>query len=132
MKYVEADFTLELKEKIKKTEVSLKELTEKLLEKNKAIFATRGLSLDADFDRKGDNPFEPGYNSSISFGVLDEKGDLLDLHLIRIWECERIFLGMPISKKIPGSKVIGEFLDESINDIRIELKEYLQEQLEQS
>jgi hypothetical protein len=47
------------------------------------------------------------------------------LHIIKIWECDRYFLGLPISKNIPGSKIIGELLDESLVEVKAELKEYI-------
>ena len=49
--------------------------------------------------------------------------------MINLWECNRYFLGMPISKKNPGSKIVGELLDESFEDIKLELKEYIEEHL---
>src|SRR4051794_17480959 len=127
MKYVEKDFTLDLKEKIKNNEAAFKDLIEKLLNDYKPTFAKKGLNLDAGFDREGNDPFHPGYSSSISIGISDEGGDLTDLHIIKIWECDRYFLGIPISKNIPGSKIIGELLDESLSDIKLDLKEYIEE-----
>lgn len=129
MKYEEKDFTLEIKEKIKSIEAALNDLIEKLLDENKSVFIKRGLELEAGFDRHGLHPFHPGYSSSISIGISDENGELTDLHIIKIWECGRYFLGMPISKQIPGSKVVGELLDESIEDIKLELKDYFEEHL---
>ena len=32
---------------------------------------------------------------------------------------------MPISAKIPGSKIIGELLDETFEDAKLELNEYI-------
>jgi hypothetical protein len=130
LKYQQKDFTENLKIKIKSTEAELKEQIEKVLTENKSVFAKNNLELDADFDKEGDDPFKPGYRSSVAIGVLDKAdkiGELIDLHIIKIWECERTFLGMPISKNIPGSKIIGELLDESVEEIKEELKEYIKE-----
>lgn len=129
MRYVEKDFTLELKEKIKNIEAALKDLIEKLLVENETLFAKKGLHFDAGFDRVGHEPFQPGYNSSISIGISDESDELTELHIIRIWECDRYFLGMPISRKVPGSKIVGELLDESFEDLKLELKGFIEEQL---
>ncbi|MEH7236451.1 hypothetical protein [Bacillus sp. JJ1562] len=129
MKYQHTDFSVELKEKIKNTELALKEHIERLLEENKFIFAKKNLDLDAGFDQEGIDPFVPGYSSSISIGIADKSGELIDLHMINIWECERSLLGMPILKNIPGSKIIGELLDESMEEIKEELKEYIEEVL---
>lgn len=67
----------------------------------------------------------PGYSSSVSIAIAERNKELIDIHTIKIWECERTFLGMPISKKIPGSNIIGELLDESLEEIREELKGYI-------
>ncbi|MEO2076599.1 MAG: hypothetical protein ABGX20_14615 [Bacillus sp. (in: firmicutes)] len=130
MKYQQKDFTENLKIKIKSTEAELKEHIEKILTENKFVFAKNNLELDADFDKEGDDPFKPRYSSSVAIGVsdkTDKNGGLIDLHTIKIGECERTLLGMPISKNIPGSKIIGELLDESVEEIKEELKEYIKE-----
>ena len=129
MKYAEKNFTLDLLEKINNNEAALTDLMERLLMENKPVFAKKGLEFQAEFERKGNDPFNPGYNSSISIGICDENGNLLDLHMITIWECDRYFLGLPVSRKIPGSKLVGELLDESPKDIKAEWKEYIKEQL---
>lgn len=129
MKYPEKEFTNDLKNTIKRKEIKLKSLMEKLLDENKPAFIKKGLVLEASFDREGSDPFQPGYISSISFGITDENGELIDLHTIGIWECDRYFLGMHISSNIPGSKVVGELVDETVDSIRIELQEYISEQL---
>ncbi|MGD7007281.1 hypothetical protein [Metabacillus sp. 84] len=129
MKYAEKEFTLDLKEKIKNNEAALKHLIEKLLNENKSVFKKKGLDFDAGYDRLGNDPFHPGYSSSISIGISDENGEPTDLYNINIWECDRYFMGMPISMKIPGSRIAGELLDESYEDIEVELKGYIEEQL---
>ncbi|WP_404459816.1 hypothetical protein [Sutcliffiella horikoshii] len=129
MKYAEKHFTLELLEKINNNETALTDLMERLLVKNKPFFAKKGLDFHAEFERKGNDPFDPGYHSSISLAICDENDNLLDLNMITIWECDRYFLGLPVSKKIPGSKIAGELLDESPKDIKVELNEYINEQL---
>ncbi|WP_394139955.1 hypothetical protein [Cytobacillus oceanisediminis] len=128
MKFQQSDFTDELKEKIKDTELALKKHVEKLENENRSVFANKNLILDAGFDKGGSgNPFMPGYGSSVSIGIADENDELIDFHIMKIWECQRIFLGLPVSKKIPGSKVIGEFLDETYEEVKEELKEYVDE-----
>nr|WP_263323155.1 hypothetical protein [Neobacillus sp. Marseille-Q6967] len=127
MKYQQKDFTEELREDIKHTEHVLKEHIERLLSENRSVFAKKNLDFDAGFGKEGDDPFKPRYSSSISIGIADESSELIDLHIIKIWECERTLLGMPISKNVPGSKIIGELLDESVEEIKEELKEYIEE-----
>ncbi|MGM9923556.1 MAG: hypothetical protein ACI35R_04835 [Bacillus sp. (in: firmicutes)] len=129
MKYRQKDFTENVKIKIKNTEMALKELIEKMLEDNKAVFAKKNLELNADFFKEGDDYFKPSYSSSVAISILEKTGtnsEPIDIHVIKIWECERILLGMPISKNIPGSKVVGELLDESADEIKEELKEYIE------
>ncbi|WP_191561301.1 hypothetical protein [Metabacillus idriensis] len=131
MKYQQRDFTPVLLEKIKNTEVILKEYIEGLMRENKSIFAHKKLVFDAMFDNEGNDPFLPGYSSSVSIGIAQENEELLDLHIIKIWECDRYFLGMPISKKIPGCKIIGELLDETFEEVKEELKQYIDGFLEE-
>jgi hypothetical protein len=134
MKYQQKDFTEELREKIKDTESELKKYVEKLLNENKSSFAKKNLELDIDFHKEGDDLFVPGYSSSVAIGISDKndiKGELIDLHIIKIWECERTLLGMPISKNIPGNKISGELLDESFEEIKEELKEYIENVLQE-
>lgn len=129
MKYQHKDFNVELKEKIKNTEATLKDQIERLLKENKSVFAKKNLDFDVGFDKEGNDPFKPGYSSSVAIGIAERSGELIDLHIIKIWECERSLLGLPISKNIPGSKVIGELLDESVEEIKEELREYIEEVL---
>lgn len=129
MKYQHKDFNVELKEMIKNIESTLKEHIERLLKENKYVFAKKNLDFDAGFDKEGNDPFKPGYSSSVSIGIADKSGELIDLHIIKIWECERSLLGLSISKNIPGSKIIGELLDESVEEVKEELKEYIEEVL---
>jgi len=130
MRYQQKDFTQELKTKIQETEAALKEHSEILLRENKSIFENRNLEFYADFDIDGSDHFQLGYRSTISIGISDKiepNGELINLHVIPIWECQRSILGLPISKNIPGSKITGEFLDESLEEIQEELKEYIEE-----
>ncbi|QGQ45920.1 hypothetical protein [Metabacillus sediminilitoris] len=88
------------------------------------------MGFDAGFDKVGDDPFKPGYSSSISLGISDNQGELIDFHSIKIWECERSILGLPISKNILGSKIKGALLDETLEEVKQELKEYIEEVLQ--
>lgn len=130
MRYQQKDFTKELKTRIQETELALKEFSQTLLRENKSIFENKNLEFDADLDIVGYDHFQPGYCSTIAIGISDKtvtNGELIDLHLITIWECQRTILGLSTSKKIPGSKIIGEYLDESLEEIQEELKEYIEE-----
>ncbi|MBM7618598.1 hypothetical protein JOC95_000440 [Bacillus tianshenii] len=129
MKYTPKQFTPELLDKIKQTEQSLGSLLEEITQPYKNKFHNKGLELDSSFDQEGTDPFGPGYRSSLNIGISETGGDLLDLHTIVIWECQRTLLGNPIGKNIPGSRISGEFMDETINEINGELQAYLKEWL---
>ncbi|MBM7602474.1 hypothetical protein JOC75_000444 [Metabacillus crassostreae] len=127
MKYQQRDFNTVLKEKIINNEMVLKDYIEKLLRKHKSAFAKRNLLLDAGFVKEGKNHFKPEYSSSISIGIANDNGEIIDLRIIRIWKCERYILGLPTSFTIPVSKIIGELLDQTIEEIKEELNEYIDE-----
>lgn len=134
MKYDQKKFTEELKITIKKTESELKKQIEKFIVENNSVFAKRKMVIEAHFSKEGEDPFQPGYCSEIAIGIsdrTDQNAELIDVYIIKIWECERIFLGLRISKHLPGSKVIGELIDESIEEIKEEMKEYIADILEE-
>jgi hypothetical protein len=131
MKYQQREFSEGLLEKIRIIEGALKDHIESLLLKYKPIFAKKNSDFDAGFYKEGNDPFTPEYSSSISIGIAEENGELIDLHIIKIWECNHYFLGMPTSKKFPGSKIIGELLDETLEDVKEELKEFINDLLEE-
>lgn len=130
MKYLQSDFTPELEKQISKLETELLNEMDVFLREYKPLFAEKNLIFEAEYEREGEHPFSPGYTSSLSFGVSEKDGELLDLHIIKIWECVSSFLGMPVSKNVPGSKVSGELLDESLEEVRLELADFIQEHLE--
>ena len=86
--------------------------------------------MDVGLDKEGIDPFIPGYSSSVSIGIIDESGELDHLYIIKIWECGRSFLGISISINIPGSRIIGEILDEALEEVKIGLKEELEDVLD--
>lgn len=123
MKYRQREFSNELLQRIRDIEAALKDDTESLLLKYKPLFNKKNLVFNGGFHMEGDHPFTPEYVSSILIGTAEENEELVVLHTIKIWECNRYFLGMPTSKKIPGSKIIGELIDETIEEIKEELQE---------
>ncbi|OOE14544.1 hypothetical protein [Fictibacillus arsenicus] len=129
MKYYQKDFSAALRVEIKKRELELKNLIEKLMIQYKPLLAKNDLNLDASFDQDGEDPFKPGYSSAISLGIADDTGEPIDIHIIKIWNCERSFLGIPTIKKLPGSKITGELLDETYEEITEELNEYFSDYL---
>lgn len=125
MKYTQKQFTPELLDRIKQTERSLGSLLEEITQPYQNKFQNKAMQLDSSLDQDGTDPFEPGYQSSLNIGISEKGGDLLDLHTIVIWECQRTFLGPPTGKNIPGSKISGELLDDTKREIKAELNEYL-------
>ncbi|MBY6036682.1 hypothetical protein KUV80_08460 [Fictibacillus nanhaiensis] len=130
MKYTQKEFNAELMDHIENTELALIDLIESLTNPYKAIFEKKKINVEAEFYKEGNHPFEPGYRSAISVGISDASGELIDIHTVTIWECERSLLGMPISINIPGSRIIGDFLDESMEEIQAELTEFMKDQVE--
>jgi len=117
---------MDLLEQVRTTEQALKERIERFSQNYKPVFAKQNLDIDIELDIEGENHFIPGYKSCIVVAI-SQGDELIDLHIIPIWKCERTFLGMSISRSIPGSKVVGEFTDESIEEVCEELKEYVKE-----
>lgn len=129
MKYHQKDFSASLMELITNKELELNDLSKNLLEQYKTVLAQKNFKLDTSFDKEGEDPFKPGYSSYISLGISEKSGDLIDLHTINVWNCERFFLGIPTTKKLPGSRIIGELLDETYEEVKDEFNEFIQEYL---
>ncbi|EEL58549.1 Inosine-uridine preferring nucleoside hydrolase [Bacillus cereus Rock4-18] len=130
MNYKEKEFTLDLKEKIVNIEQKLRNVSVQLLQNYAPLFIKKDIELFIELEKSKKDTFEIGYKSSILLGVTDAQGDMIDFYTIPIWECNRHFFGIPVSINLPGSKVIGELIDESEKDIQIELRKHLEEFLE--
>ncbi|MED0906273.1 hypothetical protein CN327_21860 [Bacillus cereus] len=130
MNYKEKEFTLDLKEKIVNIEQKLRNVSVQLLQNYAPLFIKKDMELFIELEKSKKDTFEIGYKSSILLGVTDAQGDMIDFYTIPIWECNRHFFGLPVSINLPGSKVIGELIDESEKDIQIELRKHLEEFLE--
>ncbi|PEA52726.1 hypothetical protein CON64_22130 [Bacillus pseudomycoides] len=130
MNYKEKEFTLDLKEKIVNIEQKLRNVSVQLLQNYAPLFIKKDMELFIELEKSKKDTFEIGYKSSILLGVTDAQGDMIDFYTIPIWECNRHFFSLPVSINLPGSKVIGELIDESEKDIQIELRKHLEEFLE--
>ncbi|PEA26664.1 hypothetical protein CN923_12715 [Bacillus cereus] len=130
MNYKEKEFTLDLKDKIVNIEQKLRNVSVQLLQNYAPLFIKKDMELFIELEKSKKDTFEIGYKSSILLGVTDAQGDMIDFYTIPIWECNRHFFGLPVSINLPGSKVIGELIDESEKDIQIELRKHLEEFLE--
>ncbi|WP_110112079.1 hypothetical protein [Bacillus sp. CGMCC 1.16541] len=129
MKFGQKEFTSHLQQAIQEKEKQIEALLERLNNEYEARFNQVHLTFETSFEREGFDPFQPGYSSFISIGISEEGGELIDLHTVPIWVCERSFLGLTVSKNLPGSKVTGELLDESIEEVQVEVYEYAESQL---
>jgi hypothetical protein len=129
VKYHQKDFSAALRQEIKNRELELKNLIERLMIQYKPKLEKKNVNIDASFDQEGEDPFKPGYDSAVSLGIADSIGEPIDLHIIKIWNCERSFLGIPTMKNLPGSKITGELLDETLEEITEELNEFISEYL---
>lgn len=125
MKYQAQEFNDGLREKINAAEADAQKLCEVLEANYKGLFSERKMEFDIAFDLEGDEIFAPPYSSSIAIGMFSEEDEVI--HIIRIWECERSFFGLPVSMQIPGSKVTGVFMEETFEEIQEELMEVIQE-----
>ncbi|PEB23416.1 hypothetical protein COO05_16865 [Bacillus toyonensis] len=130
MNYKEKEFTLDLKERIINIEQKLINVSVQLLQKYAPLFVKKDMELFIELEKSKKDTFEIGYKSSILLAVTDAQGDMIDFYTIPIWECNRHFFGLLVSINLPGSKVMGELIDESEKDIEIELREHLKEFLE--
>ncbi|EOV9529252.1 hypothetical protein ACE41A_21700 [Bacillus cytotoxicus] len=130
MNYKEKEFTLDLKEKIVNIEQKLRNVSVQLLQNYTPLFVKKDMELFIELEKNKKDTFEIGYKSSILLEVTDTQGDMIDFYTIPIWKCNRYFLGLPVSINLPGSKIIGELIDESEKDIQIELRKHLEEFLE--
>lgn len=125
MIYNQVDFTPQLKVKIREKEQELKKLLKKVLHEFQNT--SDQMKIEGSFDQDGQDPFQPGYGSSISIGLIDETDELINLHTIKIWECERTLLGVPVTKNFPLSKVKGELLDESVEEVKEEVRDFIKD-----
>jgi len=131
MKYAENEFTLQLRNRINKIEQELRDVTIKLEQIYTPLFKEKNLDLYINFEVTNSDLFESGYESAIIIFINDDaEGDMFSLYNVVVWKCTRTFLGMGTSKKLFGSKVIGDLVDQAIEDIEFELETHLKDFLE--
>jgi hypothetical protein len=129
MEYTAKQFTPQLEKSIHTVENSLQELLMSIYKKYKEAFEKKGVQLSIDVIREGENPFQPGYHTTIQVSIL-EKDEFLDGLFIPIWHCVRTFFGIRSSRRLPGSKITGELMEETEEEITKEVVAYLERQLE--
>ncbi|MDN7245562.1 hypothetical protein [Planococcus shenhongbingii] len=125
MKYQSADFTDDLRRTIESIETKAEEHVGLLVAKYRPLFSERNLEFDAGFDREGMDPFTPPYRSSLSIGMFGEEEELI--HTAWIWQCDREWMGISVSRAIPGSKITGLLFVQTFEEIQQELKETVEE-----
>ncbi|MEO2225920.1 hypothetical protein [Priestia megaterium] len=129
MEYTAKQFTPQLEQHIHTVEKSMQELLKSIYAQYKEAFKKKGMEISVEVIREGENPFQPGYHATIQVGIL-EKDEFLDSLFIPIWHCVRTFWGIRSSRKLPGSKITGELLEETEEEITKEVVRYLEMQLE--
>lgn len=129
MEYIAKQFTPQLEQHIHTVEKSMQELLKSIYAQYKEAFEKKGMEISVEVIREGENPFQPGYHATIQVGIL-EKDEFLDSLFIPIWHCVRTFWGIRSSRKLPGSKITGELLEETEEEITKEVVRYLEMQLE--
>lgn len=131
MKYGENEFTLQLRNRINEIEQQLRDITIKLEQIYTSLFKEQNLDLYIKFEVTNSDLFESGYESAIIIFINDDtEGDMFSFYNVIVWKCNRTFLGIRTSKKIFGSKVIGDLVDQPIKDIKFELETHLKDFLE--
>ncbi|MCP2034861.1 hypothetical protein L1279_001848 [Planomicrobium sp. HSC-17F08] len=127
MRFRQKEFNESLKQEIHRKEMELTRYVESWLPRYQGLFLQEYKVLDAGITKEGMDPFEPGYSSALVVSICDDHGELIDLHNIPIWTCERLFLGLPVNQNLPGSRLVGDLLDESLQDIQEELQAYIED-----
>lgn len=127
MRYRQTEFTLELQEKIQDMEAKLAAYAKQIQERHQADFEKKGLYFETELKKSAGHPFNPGYESVILLGAGLNKTEEFELHIIPIWKCDRIFMGMPVVRQIPGSQIYGELAEEQIGHIKEEIDGHVEE-----
>lgn len=127
MRFRQKEFNESLKQEIHRKEMEIIRYVESWLPRFQGLFLQEYKVLDAGVEKDGTDPFQPGYRSSLVVSICDDHGELIDLHNIPIWTCERLFLGLPVTQNLPGSRLVGDLLDEDLQDIQQELQAYIED-----
>ncbi|WP_409295522.1 hypothetical protein V1498_19280 [Peribacillus sp. SCS-26] len=130
MKYQQPFFSEDVRSSIRQLEEAASQLIHELNQYYKPVFKEKKLHFAAELFREGDDCFVPGYESALILEISEEE-ELIGYHSTTLWECQRTWLGLPVTKDVPGSRIWGELAEETMADIREELEEYIEEQLEE-
>jgi len=114
--------------KIQNLEFLLEMYIKDLETKYNPIFNDKSLDFSAELEIDGTDHFQPGYCSSIYVGVSDEL-TVVNLYKLPIWKCEQILFGLPVSKPVPFSKMVGELVEENLEELKDEIKQNCKDML---
>jgi len=120
------EFTGTLKGKIIEVERKMGKLCDRLNLKYQEAAAANNLDVKFQMSRKGFDTFSPYYCSDVTLGIARNEM-VLETHRFVIWECQRLLFGMPMKWNIPGSKIVGNFMDESYENVALKLEEHMEE-----
>lgn len=127
MHFTQEDFTEELLQTISSIEKELLDFSEDFLDSYDPELVHK-YKMEAEFELSGTHPFKLGYHSAVSVIIAGEE-DLMLIRTISIWSCTAHFLGIPVSSKMIGSKLVGELLDDSVESVKTELRNFIRENM---
>lgn len=124
LKYLQREFSLELKELIKDTEQSFYDYNEILLNEYRSIFTNKNKRLVLELKRLGKDPFEANFYSFVSVEIELDKNTSIKIE-VPIWKTKAYFKGIPLPKNIPGGQVVGKLITlEVAKDV---MKEFIED-----
>lgn len=122
MRLEQDEFTRSLKGQITEAERKLGELCERLNLKYQEAAAACNLEVKLQLSREGYDTFSPYYRSEVALHVARNE-TVVDTYRIVIWECQRVWFGMLTKRNMPGSKMVGDWMDKSYKQVELELEE---------
>lgn len=126
MEYLQRDFSLGLKELINATEQSFYDYNELLLNEYTPIFTKKNQRITLELKKSGTDPFKPNFYSFVSVEIHLDNYKKIVVE-VPIWKTQRYFLGIQLSKNIPGSKVIGNLL--TLEVAKDAIREFIEDNL---
>jgi hypothetical protein len=129
MRLEQHEFTRTMKGNIMEAERELGKWCDKMNLKYQEIAATKSLDIKFQLSREGYDTFSPYYCSEVTLDVTS-MDKVLDTHRIVIWECQRVFFGVPTKWNIPGSKIVGDLMDYPYENAALELEGHLEAYLQ--
>ncbi|AGX02792.1 MULTISPECIES: hypothetical protein [Bacillus] len=126
--YKQNQFSIEIRDYISAAEHSFVVHCESLLNEFKPYFEKKNQRILIEVLKDGVDKFLPGYISYVFIEIESHLGRHKIQLRIPIWSCQRTILGIPIAKKVPGSKVTGTL--NTLKNAESVLREFIQDNLE--